>query len=262
MPEIENVGSQERGKSRGGTRAGKNQQSSNDTGLGGIVSAPNLDSQIEKCDGSEANTQLLLGELIQRPKLTEKLLSKPPFRFLHDIIMEVIKNTKFATHLYTPQEMDSASVTDKAQKLLFLEKIITVVGIQLNTIVEAKPMKIVAGLDAQNTNNFLQLLAIAAKHMPDSINAVRSTLDKLGLPHSIPASEQQQQQQQAVVESTSKKSSENNNNNNNNNQRQQQEEEKSKKEETSKKIASSNNDSVSEKQNNSKAPPVKQQVLC
>ena len=179
----------ERGKSRSGTRGGKPNQASTDIGISGIsgVVAPNLDPEIEKCDGSEVMTQTLLGALITRPKLTEKLLAKPPFRFLHDIVMEVIKVTGFATGLYTPSEMDSANVADKAQKIAFLEKIIKVVGAQLNTLVEAKPARIVAGLDAQNTNNWLQLLAVAAKHLPDSTRVVRSVLDQLGSGSSEPA---------------------------------------------------------------------------
>lgn len=171
----------ERGKSRGGTRGGKPQKETTDVGLGGFGGAlPSFDSEIEKCDGSDAVTQAMLGELIQKPKLTEKLLAKPPFRFLHDIVMEVNRVTGFATGLYTPTEMDSAAVTEKTQKLVFLEKIIKVVGFQLNTMVEAKPAKIVAGLDAPVTNNFLQLLAVAAKLAPNSTNAVRRVLEEMG----------------------------------------------------------------------------------
>ena len=131
-----------------------------------------------RCDGLEGTTQVMLGEIITRPKLSEKLLSKPPFRFLFDIVLEVIKVSGFASTLYTPEEMDSANVTEKAQKLSFLEKIIRLVGVQLNTMIEAKPLRIIGGYDPQNTNNFLQLLSIAAKHMPDSRNSVITVLEQ------------------------------------------------------------------------------------
>lgn len=34
-------------------------------------------------------TQETLGKVVKKPPLTEKLLSKPPFRYLHDIFCEV-----------------------------------------------------------------------------------------------------------------------------------------------------------------------------
>lgn len=173
----------ERGQSRGGTRGGKPNNAVADTGLSGGMGgsfAPKLDKEIEKCDGSEAATMQILGEVITRPKLSEKVLSKPPFRFLHDIVMEVIRATGFGSNLYRPEETDSANVNEKNQKIEFLEKIIKVVGLQLNTLVVANPSKIVAGRDPQDTNNFLQLLAIAAKHLPDSSSAVRTVLEQMG----------------------------------------------------------------------------------
>lgn len=170
----------DRGRSRSGTRGGKPTSSSIDTGLNRTTNIPNLDKEIEKCDGTEALTQTLLGELITRPKLTDKLLAKPPFRFLFDIVMEVTKATGFARFLYNEDEMNSANITEKAQKLNFLEKIIKVVGLQLNTIVVAQPMKIIAGQDAENTNIFLQQLAIAAKFAPKAHAAVKTVIEELG----------------------------------------------------------------------------------
>lgn len=34
-------------------------------------------------------TQDTLGKVIKKPPLTDKLLGKPPFRYLHDILSEV-----------------------------------------------------------------------------------------------------------------------------------------------------------------------------
>ena len=38
-------------------------------------------------------TQDSLGLYVKKPPLTEKLLNKPPFRFLHDVFTVVIKET-------------------------------------------------------------------------------------------------------------------------------------------------------------------------
>ncbi|CAM9126278.1 unnamed protein product [Discosporangium mesarthrocarpum] len=110
----------------------------------------------------------MLEPIISRPKLADKLLNMPPFRFLHDIVSEVIRQTGFAEGLYTPEEMDSANVKAKPTKIAYLEKLITLVGMVLSTLVDARPAKIVAGLEAENTNRLLQLLALAAVERPDS----------------------------------------------------------------------------------------------
>ena len=67
--------------------------------------------------------------IISKPKMSDKLLNKPPFRFLHDTISAVINKTGFAPGLYSDEEMDVSTISDKSSKIDYLEKIFGVVGI-------------------------------------------------------------------------------------------------------------------------------------
>jgi hypothetical protein len=139
-----------------------------------------LDTIIQRCDGSINMTLSLFKKLIHRPKLTEKLLSRPPFRFLFDIIQEVIQVSGFGRGLYNELESNSMNVmVSRETKIQFLMKIIKVLQSHLQVNIIAKPIKIVAGIDPQDTNIVLQLLAIVAKFKPNSTNAVRILLEQL-----------------------------------------------------------------------------------
>ena len=59
---------------------------------------------------SVKNTPHTLGKIVTRPALTEKLLKKPPFRFLHDVISVVIKETGALKGLYNATEMKSDNI--------------------------------------------------------------------------------------------------------------------------------------------------------
>ncbi|RTG88857.1 uncharacterized protein DC041_0004243 [Schistosoma bovis] len=69
-------------------------------------------------------TQETLGKLIKKPVLTEKLLSRPPFRFLHDICTSVIRSTGLMKGLFNSEELEADNVKDKDKKLAFLQKLI------------------------------------------------------------------------------------------------------------------------------------------
>ena len=55
---------------------------------------------------------------------SEKNLSRPPFRFIHDIVTQLIKKTGFFKDLFPSEMLDSKNVTEKDQKVKFLQAII------------------------------------------------------------------------------------------------------------------------------------------
>lgn len=71
-------------------------------------------------------TQDTLGKYVKKPQLTEKLLKKPPFRFLHDVINAVIRDTGFLKGLYRPEELVSDNIKDRDAKITFLQSLIDV----------------------------------------------------------------------------------------------------------------------------------------
>ncbi len=107
-------------------------------------------------------TNDILGRAVKKAPLNHKLLSRPPFRYLHDVISELMAATGFGKGLYNAQELNAENIKDKESKVAFLTKIIDCVGISTGVFVKANPLKIVAGLEPEDTNAFLQLLGKAA----------------------------------------------------------------------------------------------------
>ncbi|XP_068428123.1 TRAF3-interacting protein 1 isoform X7 [Clinocottus analis] len=121
-------------------------------------------------------TQDTLGKVIKKPPLTEKLLNKPPFRYLHDIFSEVIKTTGFMKGLYGETEMKSDNVKDKDSKVVFLQKAIDVVMLVSGEPLAAKPVRIVAGHEPEKTNELLQAMAKCCINKMSSEDAVKRVL--------------------------------------------------------------------------------------
>ncbi|XP_055381263.1 TRAF3-interacting protein 1 [Condylostylus longicornis] len=124
-------------------------------------------------------TQEILGKYVKKPPLTEKLLKKPPFRFLQDIVISVIKETGCLQGLYSKTELSSEGITDRNAKIAFLQKLIDVLKMVSNENITARPSKIVAGHEASKTNEMLQILGICLdkkfdfKPAIEKVNAVK-----------------------------------------------------------------------------------------
>ncbi|XP_060786265.1 TRAF3-interacting protein 1 isoform X2 [Neoarius graeffei] len=161
-------------------------------------------------NGSVAKkTQETLGKVIKKPPLTEKLLSKPPFRYLHDIVSEVIRTTGFMKGLYGEAEMKSDNVKDKDSKMAFLQKAIDVVMLVSGEPVAAKPARIVAGHEPEKTNELLQTIAKCCLNKLSSDEAVRHVLagDKVDLKGKASTSRSQgkENRKEKIKESTEQK---------------------------------------------------------
>lgn len=82
--------------------------------------------------------------------------------------------------LFDEEEMDSSNVKEKGAKLQFLEKLVRYVGWRMRTTPNARPGKIVAGMEAEYTNEVLQLLAQASllgEADPDAVARARAGED-------------------------------------------------------------------------------------
>ena len=84
-------------------------------------------------------------QIFDKPKMSEKLLVKPPFRYLHDIFIATMAATNFGAGLFSEEEMDSKANHDKDAKVNILAKMITITEMIIGEQIDVKPAKIVAG---------------------------------------------------------------------------------------------------------------------
>jgi len=77
--------------------------------------------------------------------MTEKLLGKPPFRYLHDIFTATLGKTGFGDGLFQGDELNSKSFEDKDSKLGFLVKIISLTENMIGEKIDIKPSMVLAG---------------------------------------------------------------------------------------------------------------------
>ena len=125
-------------------------------------------------------TAEMYGQLFQKPKMTQKLLSKPPFRYLHDIFTATSGATGFGEGLYSGAELDPKAITEKEAKIAFLVKMIQLTECVTGDQLDVKPTKIVAGHEPEKTNALLQAMFRAATAGIDTAPHVAQVLGVAG----------------------------------------------------------------------------------
>ena len=101
--------------------------------------------------------------LVAKPRLTDALLKRPPFRFLHDIVSAVQRKTDFAVGVLTEEESDVQWLGERRErKVAYLEKLIGAVEAAEGRSLNIDPNKILAGVEPERTNLLLQTLGRVA----------------------------------------------------------------------------------------------------
>jgi len=121
-------------------------------------------------------TAEMYGQIFQKPKMTQKLLMKPPFRYLHDIFAATSQATGFGKGLLVGDEVDAKLVTEKQAKIDLLVKLIQITELVVGEEIDVKPTKIIAGHEPEKTNAFLQAMFRAATSGIDTTPHVQQIL--------------------------------------------------------------------------------------
>lgn len=111
-------------------------------------------------------TQKIYENLVKKPKLTDKLLAKPPFKFLQDLISNLVQATGVPEN-FSPEEFSEEYAASKENKAAFLTKLVDYVSQKSGVSISAKPQKILSGVEPENTNQLLQVLGKIAKGKSD-----------------------------------------------------------------------------------------------
>lgn len=113
-------------------------------------------------------TQLAFAPLnLSSPQLQEKLLKKPPFRFIYDLVRAVNKHFGIFSTAIPPEFNEFSKIESKEHKIDYLTAIISQTEKLLNVTIDVNPKKIVSGSEPEKTNVFLQCIAKAAITVPN-----------------------------------------------------------------------------------------------
>jgi hypothetical protein len=106
-------------------------------------------------------TSEMISAIISKPAMKPKLLGRPPFRFLHDVMFNIMNKTAFAIDKFSDEEKDSKAMP-KSSRVTVLQKIIDITSQTLGIDINVAPSKVTAGKECEKPRVFLQYFCIAA----------------------------------------------------------------------------------------------------
>ena len=125
-------------------------------GSNNIIDITNINHS-NSVKGDWKETYNMFNSLIQTPKMTEKLLKRPPPLYIYDIIMNTMKKTGFPKGLFTTDEENKDYFkSNPNNKLDILQKAIDITRIVMNEYFDIKCTDILKGVETEKTNYFLQ----------------------------------------------------------------------------------------------------------
>ncbi|KAH9122760.1 hypothetical protein LEN26_010142 [Aphanomyces euteiches] len=110
--------------------------------------------------------------LLKTTQIPTKLFSRPPVRFIHDIITLVVTNTGFGQGVFTDKEKDYSQLAEKKDKSDYLTKVIQLVSSSFQGIVEVKATEsnILAGKEPEQTMQCIALFCLGAiRHLASTL---------------------------------------------------------------------------------------------
>lgn len=118
-----------------------------------------------------SKTQHELQPFFQTPELSEKLLRRPPFRFIHDIVCQLQIHYQCFGMTFSQEDYDANLIDTKEKKVDFLQKLINQMSVVLGRPIDVSAKKIVAGQECEKTNAMLQDLALYVRFVVQANSA-------------------------------------------------------------------------------------------
>lgn len=120
----------------------------------------------------------VLDPLIKKPKLTEALLSKPPFAYIQALVQNIVESTGYPPNVFSAEDFVASKDHPKEFKIAFITKLVDFVN-STGSASPAKVPKILAGLEPENTNKLLQIFGGLAASSKGSSSAEKPKKKKV-----------------------------------------------------------------------------------